>query len=308
MGGKLTTAAHRQKQGKWYIRDGESLVPSSPDPPKNPQAEAIIAAALRGIRKEVSRHMPGASIDVTSISIPQHFNESMYSAVADAALELERGIKVPWQIRRYYNAVRLAYHLNSCEGFGMDASTCDVEDGPHLVFFIDYNHDYLEVCVADVGEFIFSDVTKNTFRDIGARKLAISSEQVCAAIKKRLVSTRARTDVKSQEIESYWDTIRSELRAFIRHYFEAPDRNADVNNIRAIVLAGDAPPEAFQNIRDVVVGILPGQADKIRDTVDPSHVGAVGAAEWAKLQALNPELVKEIISHASSDTRARDEL
>ncbi|RYO81934.1 hypothetical protein DL762_006866 [Monosporascus cannonballus] len=226
--------------------------------------------------------MPEASINLTSISIPQHFNRSMYNAVANVALELEPGIVVPWQIRRYYNAVRLAYHLNSCEGFSMDTSTCDIEDGPHLVFFIDYNDAYLELCFADVGEFIITDVTKKTFRDIGARRLVVSS---------------------GQDIESYSGIVRAEVQGFVQHYFIEPDSNAHIEDVRAIVLSGDAPPEAFQNIRDIVVSILPGQVDQIRDTLNPLHAGAVGAAEWAKFQALHPEIVKEIISHAmSSDT------
>ncbi|RYP05936.1 hypothetical protein DL765_009677 [Monosporascus sp. GIB2] len=226
--------------------------------------------------------MPEASINLTSISIPQHFNTSMSGAVLDVALELERGIVVPWQIRHYYNAVRLAYHLNSCEGFSMDTSTCDIEDGPHLVFFIDYNDAYLELCVADVGEFIFSDVTKKTFRDIGAGRLAVPS---------------------GQDIESYWRIVRAEVQDFVQDYFLEPDSNAYIEDVRAIVLSGDAPPEAFHNIRDIVVGILPGQVDKIRDTIDPLYAGAVGAAEWAKFQALHPEIVKELISFAaSSDT------
>lgn len=35
-----------------------------------------------------------------------------------------------------------------------DTSDCDIDDGRHLIFFIDYNSAYLELYIADVGEFM----------------------------------------------------------------------------------------------------------------------------------------------------------
>ena len=54
-------------------------------------------------------------------------------------------------------------------------SSCHIENGPHFIFFIDYNDSYLELCVADVSEFIFTQIAKATFRDLGARSLAVPS-------------------------------------------------------------------------------------------------------------------------------------
>lgn len=151
------------------------MVPSSPDPERNIEAEAIIAEALEGVRAEINGRLK-RSIDLTSISIPQHFNDSLYGTVGNSAQDLEKGIVRPWQVRRYYNAVRLAYHLNSCEGFGMDSSTCHIEEGPHLVLFVDYNGSYLEFYIADVGDFTFTEIGRMTLKGYGADKLVV---EVC---------------------------------------------------------------------------------------------------------------------------------
>jgi len=74
--------------------------------------------------------------------------------------------------------MRLAYHLNSCEGFGISSLTCHIEDGPHLILFIDYNDAYLEFYIADVGEFIFGEIAKKTMKGYGANRLAAISSKV----------------------------------------------------------------------------------------------------------------------------------
>ncbi len=77
----------------------------------------------------------------------------------------------PWQIRSYYDVVRLAYHLNSCAGFGLSASTCNIDDDDHLLFFIDYNDAYLELCIAEVTYCIFGETARKRFAHIGSQML-----------------------------------------------------------------------------------------------------------------------------------------
>jgi len=67
----------------------------------------------------------------------------------------EKGFLRPWQVKRFFNAARLAYGLNSCEALGLDSVTCHIEDGPHLVMFLDYHKEYLELAIADIGYMTF---------------------------------------------------------------------------------------------------------------------------------------------------------
>lgn len=161
--------SHRQKFAQWYLRDGEAgtLVPTDPDPEENPAAEAVISAALKGIRGAVDAaaaqlHLERHRWDITSISIPQYWNDTMRTAVFRAAATASDSsseaaiITNPRQVRRYYNAARLAYRLDSCEGLGLKksgSSTCSLEtlrNGPHSVVFVDVNEPFLELAIFDV--------------------------------------------------------------------------------------------------------------------------------------------------------------
>ncbi|KAH8705210.1 hypothetical protein BGW36DRAFT_367085 [Talaromyces proteolyticus] len=250
-----------QRQGQWYLSDGDSLIPTSPDPDHNPKLESIFAKWMDRIHNTVNTNASIPNI-ITSISIPQHFNGSLYSAVGNAALKNEEGMIRPWQTRHYYNAARLAYHLNSCQGLGLDSRTCHIEDGPHLVLFLDYNESYLEFFLADVGEFTFINVAK-----------------------KRMEHLKTSTFDASNA-----DGLRNELLSFI-------DRNLryDVrDDLRAIVFSGDAAKSRFQELRNEIIRAMPEHATRIRDSIDPALVGAIGAAEWAKLQVQNPKILKDI--------------
>jgi hypothetical protein len=77
--------------------------------------------------------------------------------------------------------------------------------------------------------------------------------------------------------------------------------------LRAIVFGGDAPSQTFEMLRTIVSDVLPGQVGLIRDTIDPLYVGAIGAAEWAKLQVQNPSILANIITVSPEDGR-HDEL
>ncbi|KAI0008093.1 hypothetical protein F4779DRAFT_642234 [Xylariaceae sp. FL0662B] len=260
------------RQGQWYMRDGELLIPIPPPGRResNPQAQTIIIAALETLKDEVNKILE-KPIDITSVSVPHHFNESLYVAVVDV-LEQEQGIIRPWQIRRYYGAVRLAYHLSSCEGFGLNSSNCDIEDDTHLIFYIDYNDAYLELFMAEVTYFILGEVAKKRFDHLGSKNLPTTAK----------------------DAETYWDEVRSELRDFVNTQFIVYEGYEIIRDLRAIVFGGEAPSYAFQSIRNIITDLLPNQVDKIRDTIDPLYVGAFGAAEWAKRQVEDPRILKDI--------------
>ncbi|KAM5441433.1 hypothetical protein MferCBS31731_003504 [Microsporum ferrugineum] len=262
-----------QSRGKWYIRDGESLVPILPEPDNNPEAEDIFTAAIRSIREEITKSK-GQVSSITSISIPSHFNRTSTTAMINAVMENEKGIIRPWQVRKQFHVVRLAYGLNSCEGFGLDSDTCDMEDPEH-VMFVDYHNEYLELVLASVGEFSVVALDSVRLHNLGAKRLD-------------------NPKVGNQDSNIYQHEIQDAIQRFKEsNNIRMEDYPTTIEVIRAIVMSGDAPKPAFASIREAIAAVLPEHKSKIRDSIDPLSVDAVGAAQWAKLQVLNSELLHD---------------
>ncbi|KAK2734526.1 hypothetical protein FQN55_002637 [Onygenales sp. PD_40] len=157
-----------QWMGQWNLRDGNSSIPISQDPSSTYEGETIFDASLMAIKKEATRTL-GESVDIRSISIPEHFNETLYGSVSNAGM---KRVKV-------------------------------LESESHIL-----------------GGY-------------------------------------------QNESPSDYDRWRSTKKT-------------------------------IANIRDAVEAALPEHKGKIRDTIDPHFVGAVGAAQWAKRQVLQPEILKDI--------------
>ncbi|KAF3480697.1 uncharacterized protein GIQ15_06044 [Arthroderma uncinatum] len=267
-----------QYLAKWYIRDGESFVEIPPDPKNNPEVEDILTTAIQNIRKEITNSL-GKPLDITSISIPNHFNGTSAEIVTKVAMANEKGIIRPWQVRRKFNVVRLAYGLNSCEGFGLDPDTCDDEDLDN-VMFIDYNKAYLELLLASIGEFGCGALDSVRLYKLGAKRLESSEDS----------------------LEKYQHEIQGAIQNFKdKNSVRIANYSTTVELILAIVMSGDAPRPAFLNIRDAITAVLPEHRAKIRDSVDPLFTEAVGAAHWAKLQALKPEMLQDFIADSILD-------
>ncbi|PGH15968.1 hypothetical protein AJ79_02135 [Helicocarpus griseus UAMH5409] len=207
--------------------------------------------------------------DITFISIPEHFNTSAYDAVVEAGSN-ENGLIQSWQIRRFFSVARLAYGLNSCQGFGLtEPGSCDIEEGPHYAMFIDYNRDYMDLLIADMTEFFFVVEGKERLGNLGAQRL---------------------DGLSGEAVDEYRDEVRHAIQAFVKRSFPEPD-DSGLAFLRAVVISGEAPRPAFSNVHDAIINTLPNH--KIYDSIDPLFVGAVGAAQWAKLHVLRPELLKD---------------
>jgi hypothetical protein len=127
-----------------------------------------LSASLQKV-KDIAGKALGKSLTLTSVAVPQHFNQSMSSPVW-AAVKHEEGMLRPWQKRPYYQAARLAYHLNSCEGFGLDPS-CSIDDDTHLILFVDHNLEYVEFYLAEVTDFGLMETAKVRLGRHGAKSL-----------------------------------------------------------------------------------------------------------------------------------------
>ena len=154
-----------QMRGSWYIKENDTLIQTVPDPPHTPEVEALFAEALSRIQKTAAKAL-GQEVDISSIAIPQHFNDSSKMAVSDAALRNQKGIVQRWQVRPFFRTVQAAYGLNTCESLRLDPG-CDIEDDTHLVMFIDCNEDSIDVVVADVDSDAFHVLDK---RRVGGPK------------------------------------------------------------------------------------------------------------------------------------------
>ncbi|EFE45025.1 hypothetical protein TRV_00187 [Trichophyton verrucosum HKI 0517] len=211
------------------------------------------------VTKEEVLNILGEPRNITAISVPQYFNDSSMGMIFSAASDIENSIRY-WQVKKQFYLGRFAYGLSSCEGFGLDPKNCNVEDDLPPIIFVDYNEEYLQIMLAEVGEFTFGDLYSVRLPSLGAKRL----------------------------LDNNLDEYRLELQSAIQDF---KDRVSVVyiDSVGEIVMSGEAPKPAFEIIRDAIAAVLPHHVGMIRDSIDPLFTDAVGAAEFAKILVLDPE-------------------
>ena len=243
--------------------------------------------ALRSI-KEVAAIALKGPVEIGTISQPRHFNNSVRQAIVCAAEEVEPLLKQPWQIIEFSNAARLAYDLNSCAGFGLlNEDGCDIDEGPHYIVYVDYQKGHLEFSIADVTECTLDSVDHARFPEYGEDALtgfAYHSNWLA-----KLQSVFRKDDNSYRPIENTFRTFMAKNQLTSK----APDQ---LEFLRAIIFSGGASKEAFTSLCLAISAALGDQRDKIRDYIDPFYVGAVGAANRARYQRLNPKILDDIRS------------
>lgn len=77
--------------------------------------------------------------------------------------------------------------------------------------------------------------------------------------------------------------------------------------LKAIIISGEAPQSATRYLRNIIVVTLPDLADRLRDEVAPNWVGAVGAAQLAKVQIDTPSIFEHTMTciFESEDTQVK---
>ena len=240
-------------------------------------ARMTFAAALNSIRNAAEIAL-GGKVEITAICIPEHFDFWFKTAVHDAARESSLAIHRPWQINRSLNLFRLAYELDSCERFGLkEGEWCDIED-VNFVLYVDLKSKTVDLSVADV-------------QTIGA-----------------FPELHNRIDAVGQDHFDF-DKIRSALNELITSYFDGlKPRHDRLDYLRAIVLSGDVSDRAMGKLRGIIEDVFPGHKGKIHDSINPSFVGAVGAARLAKFYARNPQKLEMEVSYSHGQGPHHDEL
>ena len=217
---------------------------------------AIFHNALTTIKKATEKKL-GHATGIGIISQPLYFNETTSTALREAAREVQTaGFG---QVTRFTNAARLAYGLNSCKGFGMNSSNCDMDEGEHSVIVIDYNTEYLELAIGYVRAEICSVRGYKRVKELGENR-------------------------KSNP--SYLNDVQKVLQEFRGAYFATFDFWDYGAHVRGVILSGDASKSGMDEMRRSLAQAWPEQYEnRFKDSIDPMYVGAVGTARMAQIEA-----------------------
>lgn len=135
-------------------------------------AYSIFYDALTIIKTATEKKV-GNPVDIGIVSQPLYFNGSTSAALTAATKQVQPGFA--GQVTRFTNAARLAYGLDSCKGFGMNISTCDINEGEHSVIVVDYNDEYLELAYGLVRADICSVRGYKRVKELGEAHRSSSS-------------------------------------------------------------------------------------------------------------------------------------
>jgi hypothetical protein len=89
------------------------------------------------------------TVNITSITVPNSLANHL--AVVNAAKEMLQGFFTRyWQLQQLMLSSRLAYHFDTCEGLRWNRLTCDIDERPDYVLFVDLGTHHIHVALADV--------------------------------------------------------------------------------------------------------------------------------------------------------------
>jgi hypothetical protein len=149
----LIQVSSRMHGGECYIKDTYgNLILAPPENHADDKASSIFADALISIKKAVLVSL-GRQYPIGVITYPQYFNRTSLHALRDVVMSLEPSLFRSWQSRRNIHCNGLAYSMDTCEGFGMNSTNCDINEDFHRVIFVDYNIGILDLTAATIGEF-----------------------------------------------------------------------------------------------------------------------------------------------------------
>lgn len=110
----------------------------------------------------------------------------------------------------------------------------------------------------------------------------------------------------AQKIKLYNKELQDTIYNFITEHFcshnhpsnpKSPKAwepgNLHFDFLKAIIVSGEAPKAATDALRTTIVSVLPELEDRFRDEIEPNWVGAVGAAQLAKVQIDTPSIFED---------------
>ncbi|KAI4273366.1 MAG: hypothetical protein L6R38_006356 [Xanthoria sp. 2 TBL-2021] len=290
----LLLAIFVHSHGEWYIREGASLVPAPPDLHDINRAQAIFVDALRKIQEAASKALQ-RPVQIASVSVPQHFNDSSTHAVIEALKEVEPSYKQPWQVIKSVAATWLAYGLYTCEAFGLNHDTCDIDEDSHRVLIVEYRETYLQVFIAVVGAKTCSIGTRVRYSNLGENAILDAADHANREGRIQKILRTDDSDAATTIKKKHYAKIENTLSDFL---MERESTSVDPDwwdIVRAVVISGDASESGLQRLRSCVDGALGQHKDKMQDSIHPLYVEAMGAAQRGRHQILNPRFLDDII-------------
>jgi hypothetical protein len=255
-------------RGEWWVLEGESLILAPPESHDSVKTKYLFVEALSSVKSAAETAL-GFEVNIGVISEPQQFNGTSTTCVIDAAMEIDATLKRPEQIRPFVNIANLAYGPNSCVDldFG-NWSDYDDED-TQITILIDYSADNIDIAVADITAW-------------GVSRRGRWS-----------LSLPERDEIRDSTAGKY-EGFKQALQELVAEYLPTTPSFDYRQHFHAIILSGEASPEAMSEIREAITSAIPNLQDKLQDSIEPLYVGAVGAACWARQQVLHPALLQDI--------------
>lgn len=96
-----------------------------------------------------------------------------------------------------------------------------------------------------------------------------------------------------QQDGTFREKANAAIQQFIERNLNQGDIYHDLDFLRAVVLGGDASPQAIQILQKILADVLPHHSHLLKAQLDPSRLGAVGAAMWAMEQVEHPEILED---------------
>lgn len=109
-------------------------------PEISPDYRELFRTVIRSTKEEVLNIL-GEPQNITSISVPQYFNDSSMGMIFKCRLDIENSFRY-WQVKKQFYVGRFAYGFNSCEGFGLYPKNCNVENDVPPIIFARISTDY----------------------------------------------------------------------------------------------------------------------------------------------------------------------
>ncbi|KAL8649352.1 MAG: hypothetical protein Q9226_005609, partial [Calogaya cf. arnoldii] len=252
--------------GEWFVREGASLVPAPPDLHNDDRAQAIFVGALRRIQEAASEALQ-RPVQIATVSVPQHFNNSSIGVVMEAFKEVEPSYKQPWQVIKSIRATWLAYGLYTCEAFGLTHDMCDIDEGPHRVLIVEYRETYLQVFIAHVGSRTCNIMTHVRYNNLGEDSMLNAADHANLGGRTQKILQNDDSDAAITTKENHYKKIQNTLSDFL---VDQVERESDWwEDVRAVIISGDASESGLQRLRPCVDGALGLHKDKMRDSIDP---------------------------------------
>ncbi|KAH6683977.1 hypothetical protein B0J14DRAFT_571797 [Halenospora varia] len=266
------------------------------------QVQGIFSEALMSVKASSQKKL-GSAVTVGAVSYPEWFDLPTIFCMRDGAVVAEPFLKRNWQFKKYFNAARLAYGLNSCGSFGLGSSDCAIEAGPHLIVHIHFDGDTLHYILAEINEFASQTVSQVEVKGLDGDKFwpFAADEQGHGGLSQNDIG-RMRSQFQHFLKSSFETSSPNAFSNFMQRiifYYPSWQQNPHTQldrfeDLHAVVFSGEASFAAMEKIRKIIVEELPDIAKtKSRNSIDPRYVATAGAAFQARLFGLDPSWLED---------------